>query len=232
MKPILLCAIMFHCSFSQGQNFLYPSIKIDGKELNDFVPTGWKILDTARGDLNKDGTADAAIILQYNDSVSIKKSGNESVLTQPRILVVLFKAVDGNHFLLVAQSNSFILNHDNPTMDDPYEETRISNGTLKIKFRLFYNMGSWYVTNTSYTFRYQQEEFALIGADYLSFHRATSDFEEYSYNFLTKKRSLKTGNDKHGGTKTTWKSLNLATLKTLGTLKEPFTWEVERNIYL
>jgi hypothetical protein len=93
-------------------------------------------------------------------------------------------------------------------------------------------MGSWYVTNAVYKFRYQQEQFVLIGADHSSFHRATHDFEDYSYNFLTKKRVWIKGNDNKGTKKTTWKSLNVPALKTLKNFSEPFTWEVETNVYL
>ena len=54
-------------------------------------------------------------------------------------------------------------------MNDPYQEMAIKNGVLEIKFHLFYNMGSWYVTNSAYKFRYQQHQFVLIGADNFSF---------------------------------------------------------------
>ena len=35
------------------------------------MPISWTILDSAYGDLNKDGIKDAAIILQHKDSVSV-----------------------------------------------------------------------------------------------------------------------------------------------------------------
>ena len=47
---------------------------------------------------------------------------------------------------------------------------------------------------------------------------------------MTKKRVLTKGNDDKGTKKTTLKSLNIATLKTLKTFTEPFTWEVETDI--
>ncbi|MBC7829669.1 MAG: hypothetical protein H7122_18140 [Chitinophagaceae bacterium] len=217
---------------SHGQNFIYPSINSNGYKLSDFVPLGWSILDSAKGDLNKDGINDAAIILEYNDSITFVKSREDTVLTQPRMLLILFKTALDNNFRVAAQSNSFILNHDSPAMDDPYQELKIDKGVLRIRFHMFYNIGSWYVTNTSYKFRYQQGEFILIGADYYSFHRASLDFEEYSYNFLTKKRSFTKGNDNKGTKKTTWKSVKISMPKTLKTFKEPFTWEVEKDLYL
>lgn len=215
-----------------GQSFSYPSIKLTASSISDFVPAGWAILDTAYGDLNKDGKTDAAIVIQHNDSVALVKNLEDTVLTQPRMLLIFFEKSTQSGFVLIEQSNSFILSHDNPVMDDPYQELAINNGILEVKFRLFYNMGSWYVTNATYKFRYQQGQFILIGADQSSFHRATHDFEDYSYNFLTKKRALTKGNYEKGIKKTTWKTLNIQALRSLKTFREPFTWEVETNMYL
>jgi len=232
MRHFLSLILTICLGVTYGQSFTYPSIKSTGQSIIDFVPAGWTILDSAYGDLNKDGAKDAAIIIQHKDSISLVNNLDDSVLTQPRMLLILFKRPANNSYELTEQSSSFILKNDNPTMDDPYQDLAITNGTLEIKFQLFYNMGSWYVTNVVYKFRYQQGQFLLIGADNSSFHRATHDFEDYSYNFLTKKRALTTGNDNKGTKKTTWKSLNISELKTLKAFSEPFTWEVETDIYL
>lgn len=232
MRHFLTFILTIYYGFSFGQHFAYPSIKSTGQSIIDFVPAGWTILDNAYGDLNKDGSKDAAIVIQHRDSVSLVNSLEDTVLTQPRILLILFKKPSENSLQLVEQSNSFILKYENSAMDDPYQELAINNGILEIKYHLFYNMGSWYVTNTVYKFRYQKKQFILIGADNFSFHRATHDFENYSYNFLTKKRALTKGNDNKGTKKTTWKSLNISKFKTLKTFIEPFTWEVEKDMYL
>lgn len=232
MRHFLTFILTICFGVSYGQDFAYPSIKSTGQNITDFVPTGWTILDSAYGDLNKDGTKDAAIIIQHIDSISLINSLEDTVLTQPRILLIFFKKPADNSYELIEQSNSFILKNDNPTMDDPYQEMTINNRILEVKFHLFYNMGSWYVTNSVYKFRYQQGQFVLIGADNSSFHRATHDFEDYSYNFLTKKRALTKGNDNKGTKKTDLKTLNISELKTLKIFKEPFSWEVEPDIYL
>ena len=125
------------------------------------MPISWTILDSAYGDLNKDGIKDATIILQHKDSVSVINDLQDTVLTQPRILIILFKNRFESSFALIEQNSSFILKYDNSAMDDPYQEMAIKNGVLEIKFHLFYNMGSWYVTNSAYKFRYQQHQFVF-----------------------------------------------------------------------
>ena len=83
---------------SFGQEFSYPVVNQSGKSIDDLFPTGWTILNTATGDLNRDKLSDVVMILQHKDSVSIVKPGNseDTVLTQPRILVILFKDSSGN----------------------------------------------------------------------------------------------------------------------------------------
>ena len=232
MRKILTSILLFTSTLLFGQGFLYPSINTKEQQLKDFIPAGWMMLDSAMGDLNKDNLQDAVIILQYKDSISLVKAEEDTVITQPRIVIILFKNKTDNSFDLIEQSNSFILKHDNPTMDDPFQELNIYAGVLEIKFHLFYNAGGWYTSGTSYKFRYQKGEFVLIGIDHFSLHRATMDFEKYSFNFLTKKRSLTKGNEEKGTKKTTWKTLNISPLKTLKTFTEPFTWQIEPDIFL
>lgn len=231
MRHVLTFILTFAIGLSYGQEFSYPSIKSNGKTIADFIPKSWAVLDSTYGDLNKDGLEDAAIVLQHKDSITLVNN-IDTVLTQPRILLILFKNPSNNGFQLIEQSNSFILKHDNSGMDDPFQELAITNGILVLTFQLFYNMGSWYVTNATYKFRYQKGQFALIGADKSSFHRATHDFEDYSYNFLTKKRILTKGNDNAKKHIRNSKTISLSSLKTLKTLNKPFTWEVEKDIYL
>jgi hypothetical protein len=227
---IVILTILFNVSY--GQFFLYPTIISNGQSINDFVPLGWKILDSAFGDLNKDGLKDAAIILQYKDSVSMVNNLEDTVLTQPRILLLLFKNPTNNKFLLVEESNSFILKHDNAILDDPYQGITIDKGILKIAFHLFYNMGSWYSTSSTYKFRFDKKEFVLIGADLLTIHRASLEYQAYSYNFLIRKRSYTKGNEKTGAKKTSVRILDLSLFQTFKTFKHPYSWEIETGVKL
>ena len=235
MRLLLTFISTLVISLSFGQNFSYPAVSETGQTTRDFVPAGWTILDSATGDLNKDKLNDAIIVLQHTGSLLLIKPGEameDTVLMQPRMLVILFRNPKDNNFYLVEQNNSFILNHDDPSMDDPYQGINIYKGIFQINFHRFYNMGSWYTTKTHYKFRYQNTRFILIGASYFTIHRSTLDFEDYSYNFLTKKRSLIKGNDNNRIKKTYWKPIKIDALRTLKIFKEPYSWEVETDIYL
>jgi len=236
MKQLFTLIFLFLLGVVWGQKFSYPSIKKQGSTVADFVPQGWKILDSASGDLNKDKLVDFAVILQHKDGIKILKSeegDSETVTTQPRMLIILFRCNSSNKYMLKEQNNSFILNNDNSTMEEPYQSIKIINGALRLDFQLFSNMGSWFITSSSYIFRYQNNDFFLIGAEYKSFNRANQDYEDYSYNFSTKEWSLTTGNESSNTKpKVEWHKLDLKVLKTFSTFKKPFTWEVTKDIYL
>ena len=227
---IFILTILFNISY--GQTFLYPVIKSNGQSIVEFIPEGWTVLDSAYGDLNKDGLNDAAIILQLNDSILLVNNTEDTVLTQPRILLLIFKNASNNKFSLIEQSNSFILKHDNSIMDDPYQSIAIDKGILRIDFHLFYNMGSWYSTSSTYKFRYDRKKFILIGTDLSTIHRATLNYEDYSFNFLTKKRSCIKGNEEKSIKMKSLKSFVLTSLKTFKTFQEPYSWEIEVDIIL
>ncbi|HYF30521.1 MAG TPA: hypothetical protein VD993_05345 [Chitinophagaceae bacterium] len=232
MKPFFTCLLLLAAGLVYGQAFTYPAIQQKATRLEDFVPANWTLMDYATGDLNKDKLKDAAMVLEYRDSIQIVKATKDTVITQPRMLLIVFKDSTDEYYYVAEQSQSFIQNHDNPIMSDPFEGIYINKGILQIDFSFFASMGSWYMSGTSYKFRYQQGEFVLIGADKHSIHRGSLDYEEYSYNFLTKKRSLTKGNEGDSKKKTTWKTLNIPVLKTLKTLREPYTWEVEKDKFL
>jgi len=232
MRPFLTFILLLNGGLLFGQNFAYPSIKQKGFSIKDFVPPGWTILDSAMGDLNNDKQLDVILILQHIDSVSLVNNEDDitdTVLTQPRVLLILFKNTSDNLFHLSEQSNTFILTHDDPFSDDPYQSTTISKGILQISFYWYPNSGNWF-NSTVYKFRYRENNFFLIGVVYEERNKATHDYNNYSYNFLTKKRILIIGNDYKKNKKTEIKSLDTKIPKTLKTLEH--TWEVENGVDL
>jgi hypothetical protein len=235
MRQLLTTIFILTFGFAFGQDFSYPEINKEGQDINNFIPNGWTLLDSAQGDLNKDNHNDLVLIIQHKDSVSvINKDFDDidTVITQPRVLIILFYNQTTNQYLLVEQSNSFILNHDNPNMEDPYQDISIDKGVLKIDFHIFMNMGGWGMSNNSYKFRFQDNDFVLIGADDNSVNRGSGETENRSYNFLTKKVKVATGTIESDKQKIAWRTIDLKELKTIKTFRQPFTWEVEKDYYL
>lgn len=232
MRILLTIIFLSNFGFAFGQNFSYPNINRHGKDIKNFIPNNWILLDSAQGDLNKDNHKDLVLIVQHKDSVSIINNDDDSIVTQPRILIILLYDQPSNQYQLVEKSNSFILYHDNPNMEDPYQDISINNGVLKIDFNFFMFSGGWGMYHNSYKFRLQEISFVLIGADKSYVHRATGESEDRSYNFLTKKVKVSTGTISSDKQKVIWRTIDLKEPKTLKTFKEPISWEVEKDFYL
>lgn len=160
-----------------------------GKQVKDFVPENWVIIEQVTGDLNKDKLDDIALVIQATDPKNILANdglGADTIDTNPRSLIVLFKDTNGNGYNLAVKNDSFILSHEDPVMANPFSNITIKNGTLKLHFSSWASAGTWYMSNNTYVFRYQDNDFTLIGADYQETHRASGETTEFSINFLTK----------------------------------------------
>ena len=163
-----------------------------------FVPQGWTVLETASGDLNRDGKIDAALIIQQNNPNNIKNHeglGSDRLNLNPRKLLILFQTAQS--YQLITENDSLPTENDeeSPCLADPLEDggMSITKGLLKINLHYWLSCGSWYVTNNNYTFRYQNNNLSLIGFDSNDFHRASGDITERSINFSTGKVKTTTG---------------------------------------
>jgi len=233
-----LTTLVVVCLFfvnAYGQSFSYPQLPESANDDSLFVPKDWTLLKSTHGDLNRDGSADYAIVLQYKDSVKLVNSdedGNDTVVTKPRILAIAFYDPTLKQYKLLIQNSTFILNHDNPYRDDPFDDIGIVNGVLSIDFHLWFSWGTYEMSKSTYKFRYQNYIFELIGADSYSLHRATGETETRSYNFMTNRVKTTKGNMSVEETSTTWRKLQVRELKNIWTFKAPYTFEVEQGFYL
>jgi hypothetical protein len=244
MKKLLLILTLLLTSVlaSFGQDFKmpteadYPKLEKIGQKVEDFVPRNWNVMARECGDLNGDKAQDCVLIVKGKDAKFLNKNeglGADVFDTNPRMLLILFKNPSANRFELIEQSNSFIFVPDSPTMSEPFQSVKIKNGVVQLDFELWYSAGSWGTTQASYKFKYMNNEFALIGADKTESMRNTGETETRSYNFLTGKMNVTTGNfssDKKGKTK--WRTLKAGKLKTFRTFVKPFDWEIEKDYFI
>ena len=200
----------------------YPKLPHSVQVLDDFISDGWELLDSSRGDLNKDGVDDYAFVLQSLDSIPAEyEDAMWSVPYYPRILGIAFWDDDLSGYKLKVQSNKFVItNEGNGSMEEPYRGLEIrKNGTLKFEFGYWYSAGTWYTGSSTYIFRYQNNRFELIGQEITSLHRATMAYSKTSINYSTRKATLFSQEDEEdkGATETVSFSVDeLPTFRTIG----------------
>mgnify|MGYP006911569072 CR=1 FL=1 len=155
-----------------------------------FIPENWKLIQFEKGDLNKDGFEDLAIVIQDTDTANTiinQGFGYDTLDTNPRTLLVYFYNKETSKFEKKLESRNIIPNHSVPTMEDPFAGIIIKKSILEINYYFWYSAGSWYVTHRTYKFRFQNHDFYLIGIEDESTHRGTMASKSTSINFSTRK---------------------------------------------
>ncbi|MND55792.1 hypothetical protein D3C80_468840 [compost metagenome] len=199
IKPLLILNTLFLITLTNNAWAKAETETTLKTSYQSFVPKNWKILEKAQGDLNQDGQADIALIIEDTnpDNLIVNAGLGSNVLNvNERKLLVLLKQANGYQ---LASSNSTLPTEgdaESPCLADPLGETEalsIQKGVLKVHLHYWLSCGSWYVTNHIYTFRYQDRAFKLIGYDVNDFHRASGDITARSINFMTGKVKSTTG---------------------------------------
>lgn len=80
------------------ESFESITVPVSGKTLQSFIPKGWKLLEKAEGDLNKDGLADTSAVVEEDRKWEMQDYGN----APQRILLILLKQKDGSFTLSIS----------------------------------------------------------------------------------------------------------------------------------
>ena len=115
------------------------------------IPINYSIVDTASGDLDKDGIPE--LVVAYNTKKP--KEDNESV---PRELII-YKKQDGQWTVWKKSLQALYKSKDGGMMGDPFGEIVIKNNILLIS----HNGGSSWKWGHTDIYRYQDGAFYLIG---------------------------------------------------------------------
>lgn len=172
----------------------YPAIAQSAATPAGFIPKGWKQVQLAEGDLNRDGKPDFAMVVRMDSASNrIAPSWDPETRydTNPWLLIAAFR--DGAGYELAVADRTLIPRHENPNADEEFDEIKVANGTLKVVMHLFMSAGGWEMGGTAYTFRWQDGGFKLIGFDRDEVHRGSGETSEVSINYLTGEKQLKTG---------------------------------------
>lgn len=220
----------------------YPKVKQFGKNPASFVPSGFKVVKSASGDLNGDGQRDNAMHIVGTSEKFLYTSKDGWVKdfdTNPRILLILFKDSKKGGYRLVAQNNEFIPFPDSPSQSEPIQDLQIKKGVLQLDLEIWYSMGTWGAANLTYKFRHQNGDFYLIGADREDYTRNDFMTDVSSYNFSTMR--VKRVEKVRGGAGNTsesrrpvitWGRIQNVTIRRLSEMGRAFSWEIEQDLFI
>jgi len=182
------------CSKTEGQDELNQKDNTNDYNLLSSIPKGFELFEKVKGDLNKDGIDDYVLIIKsIQNGGSERNSSGELVNRNRRGIIILFNNNDTytpiiNNLICFSSENE-----DGGVYFAPELSVSIENNNLLVSYS-HGRYGYW-----SYTFRYQNSDFELIGYDKTSGAPVTEN--EISINFLTKKliEKVNTNENAQGG---------------------------------
>ncbi len=198
---------------------VYPTLVKRASTPEGFVPAGWILETKIEGDLNGDGIPDLVLVLHEQNPKNIVSAGavgDRTFDTNPRILAVVFGGKGGGYGLTL-ENHALIPRRESSTVDDPLSENgevAIVKGVLRVKLQFFASAGSWTMSTTAYSFRFQNGRFELIGFDRNAVTRNSGEIRDVSINYATGKMSI-TGTIENDKTKVRWKTLPRRPLLTI-----------------
>jgi hypothetical protein len=157
MRYVLFIVLLFSAGSSFAQNNVLLKIPATGPTLQAFIPAGYDTIEVVEGDLNKDNVNDYAIALKSTKEETYDPSVDTTELPA-RLLIVLFGQKTG--FKLAGKSDKAIMCAQcGGVFGDPFSGLSITKGILIIDH---YGGSAWKWAYT-HKFRYQQNDFYLIG---------------------------------------------------------------------
>jgi hypothetical protein len=225
MKPIITLLFILSAHLLAAQQFKYPAFPSTVKNLNACILPGWFLKDSVTGDLSGDAIHDFAIVIESKDTLDEMRPDSMINRGNPRILLIGFYDKKSGRYRVVLQHNSFITRYGEGGMvPDAFVGLTISDRVLTIILQFIRQ-------SATYKFRYQQNDFYLIGAISAGLF-STGQFDNWDINFSTKKVRHTWGHISEEKEKEEWLNVPDPKLKKLKEMTMPFQWEVFPNVYL
>lgn len=188
--------------------FSQPTTRI-AKSPTEFVPAGYFVFQKSQGDLNGDNQADYVFIIKGTDKGKFVKDKYRGELDRnSRGIIVALSSQNGYELALENRDCFSSENEDGGVYFAPELDVSVEKGTLRVHYA-HGRYGYW-----TYSFRYQNSDFELIGYD-SSQDRGPVVERSTSINLLTKKMRIRenVNANAEGGDekfKESWKKFSLA----------------------
>ncbi|MEN5205151.1 hypothetical protein ABE473_11890 [Stenotrophomonas sp. TWI700] len=230
LTPLLLTALTASAQELRIPPVDYPVLPARATTAKGFLPTGWRIEEQLSGDLNGDQREDLVLVLRQQDPRNIVEHdgfGISPLDSNPRMLAIAFAGPAGG-YTLAAQNHTLITRHEAPNLSDVFEDgpgVSIVRGTLRTTLFFFSNAGSWSTGSASFTFRWQDGAFALIGYDNSSMMRNSGHTESLSINYATRRVRHTEGSIDSDEDSVRWETLTSPRRWTLDTVGDGSAFE-------
>lgn len=170
-----------------------PQIKEVGANRSEFVPESWRILNTAEGELNGDGTTDYVMIFGIKNDILLQNDIDTFRNEVPRILVILLS--DKNEWRADVQSFRVVLPSAFGGFFDPIGLTNpltINNHEKTLTISMYGgNRQRWSI---NYTFKRNDTDWILVAADKIEYDSASPDVSIVNYSFDFDAKEVKDNN--------------------------------------
>lgn len=119
--------------------------------LSAFIPTGYSMLDSASGDLNRDQRPDLILVLKRDDEAT---TSDDIAHPAKRLLLILIRDSNNQLQQVKRSDNTVYCFHCGGAMGDPYMGVTIKNGYFSVEH---YGGSAWRWTRII-TYKYSETE--------------------------------------------------------------------------
>lgn len=151
-----------------------------------FPPKGWKIIGSCAADFNKDNFLDKAYVIQEEKETSIG-ADDECIAGDPyyrKELIIKFGLSTGGYTINHKSTAIFGTCNWGIQGSDPFDEISTRKNTLKLAF----STGGTLRSHLSYYFRFQENDWFLIGYEEETYQVPYLDQYIMEINYLTGKQ--------------------------------------------
>lgn len=164
----------------------------EGRTIEEVVPNGWDI-QSATGDLNKDGIEDFVLIVRPNDPAHIKtRDDGFEYNFNPLFLAVYFGSPSGVYKRFKVWQDTVSGREDEYT-DITNELSITPKGAIDISVSSWSSMGTAATGGSTYRYRFQSGDFYLIGEESTWGNRLAAEWERTSINYLAGQKEVTSG---------------------------------------